>query len=1140
MNQHHEERGGGNFAAVFIRRPVMATMLVAFLLVLGLFSYKALGVDLFPNVDLPVVTITTTLKGASPEEMEAQVTKPIEEAVNSASGIDELRSTTFEGISIVIVTFQLERKTAEAVQDVRDKVATILSRLPDGTDPPVIARFDTDSIPVATLVLSGTGSLKEITEFTDKIVKDEIQAVNGVGQASIVGGQKRAINIWLDADKMSAHHLSVQQVKAALQQQNVEIPTGRVDRESSEQVLRTMARVEKVPEFNDIVITTMNGAPIKIGDIGRAEDGIEEPRSLSRYDGQNAVALIVQKQSGTNTVDVVDRIRAKVANMQGRIPPGMKLEVVRDISEFIRRSIDEVKLHLVLGGVLASIVVLLFMGNLRSTLIAAIAIPTSLIATFTAMRVLGFTLNNLTLLGLVLAVGIVIDDAIVVLENIYRHIDELGKTPFRAAIDGTKEIMLAVMATTFSLIVIFLPIAFMSGRVGRFFNSFGITVAVAIFLSLVIAVTFTPMLSSKFLKRQKPESPRHADDDDLEHAAGGTFINRIMHRGYGFLVRSSMRHKWAIILIAIGCLAIVPMLFENVGKDFLGLDDRGEFNIAVTTPPGTTLDGSDRIMRTLEERVRKLPGVVHLLTTIGDVGNGNQDVTVCTLYVGMKPVHERESSLTQFQLMGMARKILADYPDLRAAVQPINDIQQGGAANFQFNYAIQGPDLERLDQISQKVISKMRTVPGLVDIDTGSAQRKPELRVYIDRAKAADLGVRAADIASTLRTLVAGEEISKFREGADQYDVWLRVNKRNRADESGLYRLEVPTQLGTLAQLSNLVHFKGDVGPAQIDRLDRQRQITIVANLDNLPLGTAIERVGKFVQETDLPAGYTAAALGRAKIFAETGVNFAIAFLLSLIFMYMILAAQFESFLHPITIMLSLPLSIPFALMSLLFLGETLNLYSVIGVFMLFGIVKKNGILQVDYTNTLRDRGIERDKAIYQANLVRLRPILMTTVTLIAGMIPIALGKGPGAASRASMAKVIIGGQALSLFITLLIVPVAYALFDDATEFFKNRLPAGLRERRVWAIAMASGGGALGAWLLIQLAGVLAQFPPIVDTVSSILGRGGLLAFVLAVILYLAIGRRQMRRAEAEAKAELEAESLPPAVRPPREVIGAD
>jgi hydrophobic/amphiphilic exporter-1 (mainly G- bacteria), HAE1 family len=1094
-------------ASLFIRRPVMATMLVVFLVVLGLFSYRTLGIDLFPNVDLPIVSITTTLRGASPEEMEAQITKPIEEAVNTASGIDELRSTTLEGISIVTVTFVLERNTAEAVQDVRDKVASILGRLPEGTDPPVVTRFDTGAIPVATLVVSGSRSLREITEYADKVVKEGLQAVNGVGQATIIGGQRRAINIWLDAGKLSAYHLSPAQVKQALIAQNVEIPTGRVDRTTSEQVLRTMARIETVPEFASIIVATVNGTTVTVGDIATVEDGIEEPRSLSRYDGKNAVALTVQKQSGTNSVAVVDKIKARVAELKTDLPPGIEIQVVRDISSFIHRSIGEVKLHLVLGGILASIVVMLFMGNLRSTLIAAIAIPTSLIATFTIMRMLGFTLNNLTLLGLTLAVGIVIDDAIVVLENIYRHIDELGKPPLQAAIDGTKEIMLAVVATTSSLVVIFLPIAMMSGRVGRFFNSFGITVAVAIAMSLLIAITFTPMLCSRFLRPSK----NHRAHDSLE---GGTFVNRLAHRGYGALVRFSMAHKWVVLLLAAGSIVAVVPLFKAVGKDFLPLDDRSEFNVVIETPPGSTLAQSDQILQTLEAKLRKLPHVQHLLTTLGDTGIGNEDVTQASIYVGLVDLEERKDGVTQFQIMKMARALLQEHPEVRGGVQPINDIQGGGAANYQFNYAIQGADLDELGALASKVATRLRREPGFVDVDLATAQRRPELRVQIDRRKAADLGVRAADIAATLRTLVAGEKVTTYREHSEQYDVWLRVRPQDRGNEASLYQLEVPTQRGQLVELANLARLSDDTGPAQIDRLDRQRQVTVVANLDNLPIGTALEKTAIAMKEADPPPGYRPVALGRAKVFAETGRNFAIAFLLSIVFMYMILAAQFESFLHPITIMLSLPLSIPFALASLVSVNETLNLYSIIGVFMLFGIVKKNGILQVDYTNTLRAEGLPRDEAILRANLVRLRPILMTTITLIAGMIPIALGKGPGASSRASMAKVIIGGQALSLVITLLIVPVAYALFDDATVFLRERLPAGMRQRRVWAVAMVGGAAGLGLWLVVSLAGVLGDLPPPVRQVAKLSALGGIAAFLFGVLVYKVTHRRRAYVAE--------------------------
>lgn len=1081
-----------NLAALFIKKPVSATMLTLFLVVLGLMSYRSLGVDLFPNVDFPVAVVMTSLKGASPEEMEAQVTKPIEEAVNTASGIDELRSVTYEGMSLVTVAFLLERNTAEAVQDVRDKVSRVVAQLPADTDPPVILRFDTGSIPVATLVVSGDMSLKELTEFTDKVVKQDIETINGVGQASLVGGQRRAINVTLDASKLAAYRISVAQIKAALMAQNVEIPTGRIDREASEQVLRTMARVETVAEFNQLVVATVNDAPITLGDLGQAEDSTEEPRSLSRYDGRNAVAVVVQKQSGTNTVQVVDAVRARMQQLQVRVPPGVRVEPVRDLSVFIRHSIGEVKLHLVLGGVLASVVVLLFMGSLRSTVIASVAIPTSLIATFAVMRLLGFTLNNMTLLGLTLAVGIVIDDAIVVLENIYRHIDDLGKTPMQAALDGTREIMPAVTATTSSLVVIFLPIAFMSGQVGRFFNSFGITVAVAIGMSWVIAIVLTPMLCAVFLHKGASGG----------HKASDSWLNRALHQGYGALVRLSLRHRWKVVAVAVVCVAMVVPLAKVVKKNFLPQDDRAEFNVSVQTPPGSSLQRSSDIMHELEQRIEALPNVAHILTMIGDSGNGNGDVTQANLHVGMVPAEDRTDRTDQFAVMRQLRHTLLDYPELRTSVAPVNDMGGGGgAANYEFNYSIQGPDLDKLEQLAAHVTARMRTIKGFVDVDTTMAQRKPEVRLRIDRRKAADLHVQAADIAGSLRTLVAGEQISKYREGADQYDVWLRLRREDRASEAALYQLNIPAQDGSLAQLANLVSLSDDTGPAQIDRLNRQRQITLVANLDGLDLNGAMETVQAFIDEADMPPGYSSAPMGRAKVFAQTGQNFAIAFLLSLVFMYMILAAQFESFLHPVTIMLSLPLSIPFGLLSLVVLQDSINLYSIIGVFMLFGIVKKNGILQVDYTNTLREEGMARDAAIIEANLVRLRPILMTTITLIAGMIPIALGQGPGAASRASMAKVIIGGQAMSLLITLLIVPVAYSLFDDATRFFRSRFFVGLQQRRVWALSFASGGACMAVWLLVQVSRVLADLPGPVLLGAKVLGAAGLLLVTLGVIL---------------------------------------
>jgi len=1008
-----------------IRRPVFATMLIAFLVALGAFSYRKLAVDLFPNIDFPIVMVTTTLKGASVEEMESGVTKPIEEAINTIEGIDELRSVTKEGLSHVAVIFVLERNREAATQDVRDKVAAILSQLPEGTDAPVVDKFDVESSPIISIAVAGNRSLREVTEIARKQVKEDLETLRGVGSVTLVGGLERAINVTVDTDKLAAYGIPIQQVKAALRSQNLEIPSGHVDQGAKELVLRTMGRIDKVEDFQQLIVGNVHGRPLTIGDIAAVTDSFVEPRNLARLDGNPAVSLLIRKQSGTNTVEVIDHIKERLAQLQTVLPPDITLEVVRDHSRFIKKSIDEVQFHLVLASVLVSLTVLLFIANLRATLIAAVAIPTSIISTFTLMQLMGFTLNNITMLGLVLATGIVIDDAVVVLENIFRHAEERGESPMRAAAGATKEISLAVMATTLSLVVIFLPVAFMSGRVGRFFNSYGITVACAIMVSLLVSFTLTPMLCSRFL-RVKRVAP----------GTGGSrsfgFYRAIDH-GYGTILHWSLRHRWVIIALSGVVVCSTLPLFRVVGKDFLPQDDQSEFEVIVQTPEGFSLTRTDGAFRELEAKLRTLPGVTHVLSTIGDSSGrlkaGEGPVTEGSIYIRMADLGQRP--LSQFQVMQQARAQLTLYPDLRASVQSVNMFMGGGQRYTEIELDITGPSLEKLDAYSNQLMAGMHAIPGIVDVDTTLSVRQPELRVQINRQKASGFGIKVQDIAATLRTLVGGEPVTKFKEEQDQYDLWLRAQLPNRNDPHALSDLSIPTPSGELVKLANLATLSEERGPAQIDRYSRQRKVTIVANLDHMPLSVAIGKIQELLVTLDLPPTYHAQFSGRAKALGETGSNFGVAFLLSLLFMYMILAAQFESFLHPITILLALPLSVPFALLSLVALGDTLNIYSVLGLFMLFGIVKKNGILQIDYTNTLRAEGMARDAAILAANHVRLRPILMTTVMLVAGMIPIALGRGPGAASRASMAKVIIGGQTLCLLLSLLLTPVAYSLFDD-------------------------------------------------------------------------------------------------------------
>lgn len=1026
---------------ICIRRPIFTAMLVSAPVILGLVSYFRIGVDLFPNVDLPVVTVTTTLRGASVEEMETGVTKPIEEIVNTVSGIDELRSTTKEGFSQVVIQFVLEKSGAVAAQEVDGKVRTILSQLPTGTDAPIIDRFDIDASPIMTLAISGKRDFREVTEIAKKMVKEDLETLPGVGAVVMVGGRQRAINILVKPEELLKYEkLSIEDVRQALIRENQEQPGGRLDRGSKEEVLRVMGRVEKPADFAKLIISNVGGQPIRIEDVGRVEDSFEEPRGLSRLwvketsaspSGDNAVSLIIQKQSGTNTVQVVDRVLKRLEELKDVLPADIQMVPIRDQSRFIKHSIHEVQVHLLLAAVLVSLTILLFIRDWRTTIIATLAIPTSIVATFVFMDYMNFTLNNITMLGLILAIGIVIDDAVVVHENIFRHMEEHNLSAYDAAGSATREIALAVVATTLSLLVIFIPVAFMGGRVGRFFNSFGMVVGFAVLISMFISFTMTPMLCARFLK--------------LEEGHKGSkegFVWRIIDRTYGWILAWSLRHRWVIVLTTVATLMTTPIVFRWVGKEFVPRDDQSEFEIVVNMPEGFTLDRADVTLAEIEARLQKLRGVTHVFTIVGDttgrVSRGQGDVTKATIYVRMLDLAEREYS--QFDVMNEARVIIQDYPDLRTAVQDVSAFQGTGFRQVMVDLNLRGPDIEKLEQYSTQITDWMKAQGHYVDVDTSLSLRKPELRIRPIRERASDLGVSIQALSSTVNVLVGGEPVSKYKEFDQQYDVWLRAETIYRKNQDTIARLTVPSTKEGLGyvQISNVARFEPGQGPNTMERFSRQRQVVISANLEGKAVGDAVEELNAFIQSLNLPSDYRAEFIGRAKMLAESNQNFIIAFALSFLFMYMILAAQFESFVHPITILLALPLTIPFALLSLVMLQTSLDIYAMFGLFMLFGIVKKNGILQVDYTNVLREKGMERDAAILEANHTRLRPILMTTVMLVAAMVPMAMGTGPGAASRAGMAKVILGGQTLSLLLTLLVTPVAYSLWDDLTQYWSR------------------------------------------------------------------------------------------------------
>lgn len=1018
---------------VCIRRPVFTAMLVLGPVVLGLASYGRLGVELFPNVDVPVVVVTTTLRGAGVDEMESSVTKLVEEAVNTVSGIDELRSTTREGLSTVVIGFKLERNGDIAAQDVRDKVSTLLPRLPVGTDPPIVEKFNLDAAPVVTVVVSGGSGrkLREITEIAKKQIKEDLESVTGVGAVVLVGGEQRAINVTLRPTDLRALKLSPEDVRRALAAQNIELPGGKVDGGRIEQNVRVVGRIETVEAFENVVLETRTREDgvkyaVRVRDVATVEDGVEEPRGKSRLDGNTAVSLIVQKQSGGNTVAVADAVKARLEKLKPNLPADITVEVIRDQSKFIKGSIEEVKFHLVLAAVLVIATIFIFLRDWRATFVAATAVPTSIVGTFAFMDVMGFSLNNMTLLGLILAVGIVIDDAVVVLENVFRHMEEEGTSGWEAASKATSEISLAVVATTLSLVVIFLPIAFMSGQVGRFFNSFGFVVAFSILLSMAVSFTLTPMLCARFLK-----APKKADGTVGHQPPAHGALTRLYVATLGW----SLRHRWVIVVATIATFMSTPVLFGIVGSDFVPKDDQSEFEVAITLKEGTTLTRADAQVAEIEKRLKDVRGVTNVFTVIGPTDGrapkGQGDVTLVNIYCRMIDITERKFG--QRESMAEARKVLADYPDLRAAVQDVKLFSSSAFKNAQLDLSIRGPDFEKLEAAAAKIVARMKADPRFSDVDTNAASRSPELQVRIDRQRAADQKVNVRGVATAIGLLVGGEPVSKFKEGAEQYDVWLRAALPSRDRPATVAALTVPDATGAPVELRTFARLAVERGPATIERFGRQRQIGVQCNFaPGVALGDVIPEVAQMVKELDLPPEYRTEFLGEAKLMADSNSNFALAFMLAFAFMYMILAAQFESLVHPITILLAVPLTLPFALVSLMLLQTPLDVYAMIGLFMLFGIVKKNGILQVDYTNVLRAKGLPLNEAILQANAARFRPIMMTTVMLVAAMIPIATGSGPGAGARASMAKVILGGQLLSLLLSLLVTPVAYSLWESA------------------------------------------------------------------------------------------------------------
>ena len=1017
-------------ADVSIRRPVLAMVMSGALLVFGLFSYSRIGVDLFPDVDFPVVTITAIYPGANPETIETKVVDKIEEAVNAVNGIKVLRSTSMENVGQVIIQFELEVHGDKAVQDVRDKVSGVLAQLPKDLDPPVVQKFSMSAAPVLSLALSGRLSPRELTRLAEDVVKQRLQTLKGVGNIEIVGGRKREFHVWLDPRRLDAHHLTVFAVMQALAAQNIELPGGRLHIGSKEFIVKTRGEVRSAAELGKIIITAQGGNAIRIADVARVEDGQQEERSFAAFNGRSAVALVVRKQSGANTVEMAQRVRSELDNLRSRLPRGVRLTVPVDFSTYIEHSIDDVKFDLAFGAILAIVIILFFLHDLRATFISALALPTSVVATFAFIDWMGFTFNNMTMLALTLSIGILIDDAIVVIEAIHRQVEK-GLEPLKAASVAAQEIGLAVMATTASIVAVFVPVAFMRGLIGRFFLQFGLTVAFSVTVSLFVAFTLTPSLAARMLKHQGSKPNRLSQLIDA-------LLDRV-DRVYRGLLAGALRHRALTVLVGIVSLAGSCSLLKVVKTEFLPPEDRGEFMVKVELPTGTDLPTTRNTIEAIGRELRGLPGVTATFTTVGS--GVAQEVNKGEIQVNL--VKAKRRHYTQQQVMAHIRVRLKKYRKATVSVEKLDAMGGGGGFRQQLvQFNIRGKNYSELNKAAQQLLSAMRAKGGYVDLDSTFRGGKPELRVDIDRDRAADLGVPVQSIAATLRAFVAGDKATEINTGGDRFDVRVRLPAALRRSAQSLVSLRVRSASGQLVPLSSFVSVGSGEGPSAIERQSRQRQVTVLANLEGKPLGDAIKEVDGMAAA--LPGHLDRSWTGMAEIMEESARNMGIALILAIIIIYLILAAQFESFVHPFTIMLSLPLSVIGALGALALTGMTLNIFSMIGIIMLMGLVTKNAILLVDYANLLRNEGgMGVREALIEAGAVRLRPILMTTAAMIGGMFPVALALSEGGEQRAPMAMTVIGGLVTSTLLTLVVVPVAYSLLDALS----SRVAAATRRR---------------------------------------------------------------------------------------------
>jgi len=1009
-----------------IQRPVFASVMSFTILLFGIIAFTRLPVREYPDIDPPIISVITFYRGASPSVVETEITNVLEEQFATLEGVKTMTSSSREQGSVITIEFELNRNVDEAANDVRDRVSRVRGVLPREIDDPIVSKVDVNAQPIVWLAFSSDRHKGlELTDVAERILKERIQRIPGVGSVFLGGARRYAMRVWLDPLRMAAHGLTTQDVEAAIRRENAEIPGGRVEGKEREFSVRTRGELSSPEEFGGIIVSQKENDLVRLRDFAEVTVGAEDERTVARYNGQPAVGLGIVKQSKASTIEVAAVVRSALPELAGLLPDGMKLDVAYDSSTFINESIDEVRQTLILAMFLVVLVVWAFLKSLRATTIPSVAIPISIMGAFAAAYFAGFTINILTLLALVLAIGLVVDDAIVVLENVYRHM-ELGKDRRKAAFDGSKEIGFAVVATTIALVAVFVPLAFLTGSVGRLFNEFGVSLAVAVLISGFVALTLTPMLCSRLLK------PLHGTGTGWASRSFDTFFE-FLDNAYHRILRGALRHRVWMVAGAVLAVLVSVVLFNLLPSEFVPIEDRGIGFGIIIAPEGATLDYTDRYMREVENRLLSLPERRGLFTAVGLGFGGPGRVTNGILFLALKPRGEREKS--QQQIVQELFPQLISIPGVLAFV--INPPSLGGRfSSSPVEYVLQAESYEELNQAVGTVIGEASRLGYLINLDSDLRLNKPQLDISLDRERASGLGVSVTDIGSTLETFLGGRVVTNFKRGTKQHDVILQMKPSARATPDAIEEIYI-RGTGGLSQLANLVRIEETLAPKELNHYNRVRSATISASLaPGISLGQALDDLDLIAHEK-LPPGIKREFAGQSLEYKSSSTSLYFMFLLAVVFIYLVLSAQFESFVHPFTILLSVPLAMFGALLTLVLFGQSLNIYSQIGLIMLIGLVTKNAILIVEFSNQLRARGESVFDAVVQAATIRLRPILMTSFSTIFGVLPIAIGLGAGAESRRPLGLAVVGGVFFSTFLTLVLVPVLYTLLARFTNIAK-------------------------------------------------------------------------------------------------------